>query len=110
MSVAARSSVWRQEHPWSFWTIVAILVLLNGWWNYHHPIGDLFDALIVVIWAARSDMRARVDWRSRGGDRRARTVPILRLRKSRHPDLTHQQERTMTSLGVRELQSEALVM
>ena len=49
----------RREHPWSFWTIVVVLVILNGWWDYYHPLGILFDVIIVIIWAVRSDIRSR---------------------------------------------------
>jgi|GEM_PF-5562809 len=44
----------RREHPWSFWIIVVVLVILNGWFDYYHPLGILFDIIIVIIWAARS--------------------------------------------------------
>ena len=49
----------RREHPWSFWAIVVVLVILNGWWDYYHPLGILFDVIIVIIWAVRSDIKVR---------------------------------------------------
>jgi len=33
----------RREHPRSFWIIVAVIVVLNGWFDYYHPRGILFD-------------------------------------------------------------------
>lgn len=65
MSVATQRSLWRQEHPWSFWTLIAALVLVNGWWDYYHPSGILYDVIIVIIWAVRSDIRSRDDQISR---------------------------------------------
>jgi len=50
---------WPPEHPWSFWVVVAVLVALNGWLDYYHPLGILFDIIIVIIWAVKSDMRSR---------------------------------------------------
>jgi len=44
----------RREHSCSFWIGVAVLVILNGWFDYYHPLGILFDIIIVIIWAARS--------------------------------------------------------
>jgi hypothetical protein len=40
-----------REHPWSFWTIVIVIVVLNGWYDYYHPRGILFDIVLIVIWA-----------------------------------------------------------
>ena len=48
----------RSERPWTFWTMVAILIGLNGWFDYYHPLGLLFDIIIVialvVVWARQS--------------------------------------------------------
>ena len=41
-------------HPWSFWIIVVVAVVLNGWFDYYHPLGILFDIIIVTIWVAKS--------------------------------------------------------
>jgi hypothetical protein len=61
MSATTQRSLWRREHPRSFWTMVAVLVILNGWWDYYHPSGILYDVIIVIIWAVRSDRRSRDD-------------------------------------------------
>ncbi len=42
-----------REHPWSFWIIVVVAVVLNGWFDYYHPLGILFDTIIVIIWACQ---------------------------------------------------------
>ena len=49
----------RPERPWSFWVIVVVVVVLNGWFDYYHPLGILFDVIVVVIWAAKSDVRSQ---------------------------------------------------
>lgn len=43
----------RRGHPWPFWITVVVLVILNGWFDYYHPLGILFDIIIVIVWAAR---------------------------------------------------------
>lgn len=48
----------RPERGWSFWIIVAVVVALNCWFDYYHPLGILFDIIIVIIWAVKSDMRS----------------------------------------------------
>jgi hypothetical protein len=45
----------RREQPWSFWIIVAVIVVLNGWFDYYHPRGILFDVIFLMIWAAKSN-------------------------------------------------------
>ena len=47
------------DRGWSFWIIVALLVALNCWLDYHHPTGILFGIIIVIIWAVKSDARSR---------------------------------------------------
>jgi hypothetical protein len=47
----------RREHPWSFWTIIVVVVILNGSFDYYHPRGILFDIIIIIVWAIRSDKR-----------------------------------------------------
>jgi hypothetical protein len=61
MNLSTQSSLSdkRREHPWPFWTIVAVLVILNGWFDYYHPLGILFDVIILIIWAIRSDIGSR---------------------------------------------------
>ena len=49
-----RISAARREHPWSFWSIVVVLVVLNGWFDYYHPLGFVFDVIIVSIWALKT--------------------------------------------------------
>jgi len=48
-----------REHSWSFWIIVVVAVVLNGWFDYYHPLGILFDIIIVVIWLAKADIGFR---------------------------------------------------
>ena len=46
---------WPPKRTWSFWMVVVAAVVLNGWFDYYHPRGILFDIIVVIIWAARSD-------------------------------------------------------
>jgi hypothetical protein len=41
-----------RERPWSFWIIVVTAVVLNGWFDFYHPLGILFDIIFVIVWAA----------------------------------------------------------
>jgi hypothetical protein len=50
---------WPTKHSWSFWIVVVALVMLNGWFDYYHPRGILFDVIVVIILAVRSDRRSR---------------------------------------------------
>jgi hypothetical protein len=34
---------------WPLWIIIAIIVGLNLWFDYYHPLGRLFDIIVVVI-------------------------------------------------------------
>ena len=37
----------------AFWVIVVVLVALNVWYDYYHPLGIIFDvilAVVVLIW------------------------------------------------------------
>jgi hypothetical protein len=37
----------------TFWVIVAVLLALNVWYDYHHPLGIMFDVVLAVgllIW------------------------------------------------------------
>jgi hypothetical protein len=45
---------WPPEHSWGFWIIVVAFVVLNGWFDYYHPLGILFDIIIVIVWAVKS--------------------------------------------------------
>ena len=49
----------RPDRGWSFWIIVLVVVVLNCWFDYYHPLGILFDIIIVLVWAVRSDARSR---------------------------------------------------
>jgi hypothetical protein len=49
---------WPSRHSWSFWIVVVVLVMLNGWFDYYHPRGILFDIIIVIILAVKSDRRS----------------------------------------------------
>ena len=50
---------WPPQHSWSFWIIVVVGVVLNGWFDYHHPLGILFDIIFVIILVVKSDMWSR---------------------------------------------------
>ena len=50
---------WPPKHSWSFWIVVVAIVMLNGWFDYYHPRGILFDIIVVIILAVRSDRRSR---------------------------------------------------
>jgi hypothetical protein len=41
----------------AFWVMVGVLILLNVWFDYYHPIGILFDVIIGVIWFFKSSSR-----------------------------------------------------
>ena len=30
------------------WVIVGVLILLNVWYDYHHPLGIMFDVVLAV--------------------------------------------------------------
>ena len=32
-----------------FWCIMAVIVPLNLWFDYYHPLGFLFDVIILVV-------------------------------------------------------------
>lgn len=49
----------RPDRGWSFWTVIAVLVVLNCWFDYYHPLGILFDVIILIVWAVKSDVRSR---------------------------------------------------
>jgi hypothetical protein len=37
----------------AFWVIVVVLVALNVWYDYYHPLGIVFDvvgAVVLLIW------------------------------------------------------------
>jgi len=33
----------------TFWVIVVIVVALNIWFDYYHPLGIIFDVIFVVV-------------------------------------------------------------
>ena len=41
------------------WTILVVAVILNVWYDYHHPLGILFDIAILITWAVRSALKHR---------------------------------------------------
>jgi len=43
----------RRKHPWTFWTTLVVVLALNGWYDYYHPVAILFDIIIVIILAAK---------------------------------------------------------
>jgi hypothetical protein len=47
------------EHSWTFWIVVVAGVTVNGWFDYYHPRGILFDIIIGIIWAVKSDSPSR---------------------------------------------------
>jgi len=49
----------RPDRGWWFWVFVAVVVLLNLWFDFHHPPGILVDVMIVIIWAVGSDIWSR---------------------------------------------------
>ncbi len=32
----------------AFWVIVGVLILLNVWYDYYHPLGIMFDVVLAV--------------------------------------------------------------
>ena len=48
----------KPERPWSFWILIAIIIGLNGWFDYYHPRGLLLDIILVialvVIWGRQN--------------------------------------------------------
>jgi len=49
----------RPDRGWWIWIILASLLALNCWFDYYHPSGIFLDAIIVIIWAVRSDAKSR---------------------------------------------------
>ena len=45
----------------AFWVMVGVLILLNVWFDYYHPIGIIFDVIIGVIWFFKSSSRSTDD-------------------------------------------------
>jgi hypothetical protein len=43
-----------RDRPLSFWIIVSVIIGLNVWFDYYHPLGILFDIIIVIILGFRS--------------------------------------------------------
>jgi len=39
----------RPERSPAFWVIVGVLVLLNIWFDYYHPLGIVFDVVLAVF-------------------------------------------------------------
>jgi hypothetical protein len=33
----------------AFWVMVGVLVLLNIWYDYYHPLGIIFDVVVAVV-------------------------------------------------------------
>jgi len=38
--------------------MVGVLILLNVWFDYYHPIGIIFDVIIGVIWFFKGSLLA----------------------------------------------------
>ena len=38
----------RRRSP-AFWLIVGVLILLNVWYDYYHPLGIIFDVILAVV-------------------------------------------------------------
>lgn len=36
------------KHSPASWVIVALLLALNVWYDYHHPLGIMFDVVLAV--------------------------------------------------------------
>ena len=47
------------DRSWLVWTILVVAVILNVWYDYHHPLGILFDIAILITWAVRSALKHR---------------------------------------------------
>jgi hypothetical protein len=37
----------------AFWVFLAVLVLLNVWFDYYHPLGIIIDVILVVVLLTR---------------------------------------------------------
>jgi hypothetical protein len=44
-----RAQMSRPERSPAFWVIVGVLVLLNIWFDYYHPLGIVFDVVLAVF-------------------------------------------------------------
>ena len=38
----------KPERPWSFWILIAIIIGLNGWFDYYHSQALLLDIILVI--------------------------------------------------------------
>ena len=47
------------DHGWSFWILLVVVGTLNFWFDYYHPLGILFDIVIVSIWAVGGKVSSR---------------------------------------------------
>jgi len=47
------SPVNRFQHKPVTWLLIGALVTVNVWYNYYHPLGIFFDAIIVIILLAK---------------------------------------------------------
>lgn len=34
---------------WPVWLFIAVLLVANFWYDFHHPLGMLFDAVLGVV-------------------------------------------------------------
>ena len=39
-----------RDIPAGLWFVALILLALNFWFDYYHPLGILFDVLIIAAW------------------------------------------------------------
>jgi hypothetical protein len=42
-----------KDHPVALWTLIAAVVALSIWWDLYHPLGILFDIVIVIVLVVR---------------------------------------------------------
>jgi hypothetical protein len=42
------------DRSWLVWAILAVIVILNVWYDYHHPLWILLDFVFLTVWAVRS--------------------------------------------------------
>jgi hypothetical protein len=55
-------------HPRSFWIFTMILVILNICWDYYHPLGVLFDVILLSA-LFRSYLKSRYRAEQQGNSR-----------------------------------------
>jgi hypothetical protein len=43
----------RPDRGWSYWIFLAVIVVLNCWFDYYHPLGFLIGIIIAFIFVIR---------------------------------------------------------